>query len=409
MSAHNEQRPHRRSFALLLGLALLAWACNEPAPADDGVVIGLLLPFTGSDAATGSSLERAAIMAVEQLNEAGGLGDRRVRLVARDTHSDTQRGLAAAEELLALNPVAILGPESAELGTALLPRLRERQIVYISPMVAAGEAQLADDQFPWFRLAPSASVLGEALAKRLIADDQRSATLLTSTDSYSDTFQRALRRRYEELGGTVKETISLDDAESPARLRALSPDVLEVLVLAAPPTLSARIVNDLHVAAAHDSRRWYLSPALKTDAFLQNTLVEELEGAVGVAPQVSETASGFTARYAERWNGDVPLEGSYFYFDAVALLSIAWTTAAHQTGAAPEYPALRDALMAASTPTGITMTWNRLGEAFQRVRDGYPVYYSGLTGPILLATDGERRSGLFRHWALRNGVIEHEE
>ena len=46
---------------------------------------------------------------------------------------------------------------------------------------------------------------------------------------------------------------------------------------------------------------------------------DALEGARGVAPKIYDTGADFPDAFASRWQGDQPLEGAYFYYDAVAL------------------------------------------------------------------------------------------
>jgi neutral amino acid transport system substrate-binding protein len=58
---------------LLVGLAsLLSASCApaEPEHPENAVVIGALLPFSGSESAIGRNLEQAMLLAVEDLNAA---------------------------------------------------------------------------------------------------------------------------------------------------------------------------------------------------------------------------------------------------------------------------------------------------------------------------------------------------
>src|SRR3954471_19208666 len=85
----------------------------------DEIRIGLLLPYTGKDGSAGANYERGVLMAVDQINAAGGLHEKRLRIVYGDTHSDVNRGLSSAQELADQGVVAIVGPESDELARAL--------------------------------------------------------------------------------------------------------------------------------------------------------------------------------------------------------------------------------------------------------------------------------------------------
>ena len=45
--------------------------------------------------------------------------------------------------------------------------------------------------------------------------------------------------------------------------------------------------------------------------------------ALGVAPKIYEAGQDFPQAFSDRWQGDQPLEGAYFYYDAMALLAVA--------------------------------------------------------------------------------------
>ncbi|WP_438003124.1 ABC transporter substrate-binding protein [Sorangium sp. So ce321] len=62
-----------------MGLAsMLPASCSSEAPGhpENAIVIGALLPFSGSESAIGRNLEQAMLLAVDDLNAAGGLDGR---------------------------------------------------------------------------------------------------------------------------------------------------------------------------------------------------------------------------------------------------------------------------------------------------------------------------------------------
>ena len=94
----------RRWGALCCLCLLCAPGCTQPKSEDTSneILIGALLPFTGDRSATGANYEEALILATERVNQAGGIAGRPIRLIAKDTHSDVQRGLQSAQALLDL-------------------------------------------------------------------------------------------------------------------------------------------------------------------------------------------------------------------------------------------------------------------------------------------------------------------
>ena len=89
-------------------LVLTMQACSLAAQSRDStdIQVGALLPFTGELAASGAEYERALVLAVETVNQAGGISGHRLRLVARDTHSDVERGIESARALFESGPTS---------------------------------------------------------------------------------------------------------------------------------------------------------------------------------------------------------------------------------------------------------------------------------------------------------------
>lgn len=393
------------------GLALVALALSQgcaPLQDADHVSVGLLLPYTGSQAAIGSSLERGAIMAVEYANSAGGIQGRPIRLLFADTHSDPQRAMASVHNLLDQGVVAIMGPESAEVAAAILPAMQARNVLLLSPFLSDAVQLQAPPDRPWFRLAPSARALGEAVAKQLFQDGRSQTAIAYTTNRYCQDLAVAAQERFITLGGTVSVNQPLDpDQNSYSQEVVALAAALDALVLMADPLPAARLVNDLYVSAPGSQWNFYLSPNLKTESFLQNVIGPVLNGSVGVAPKLGQDVSSFSQAYRQRYLGEEPLEGTYFYFDATALLLLAVQRDARVRGV--ELLGNGDQLAAAvrqvSTPSGISAGWDELAGGLKRIGQGTQVYYSGLTGPILWDAAGSRALGTTEVWTIEDGRI----
>ena len=145
----------RLRFGLFAALcALSAAGCAPESPDESGLEVGALLPFTGELAAYGAAYERALILAVETVNDAGGVAGRKVRLVARDTHSETERGLDSARELLDMGVVNVIGPEEPELTLRMAPLFADYDSMQILPSSSSPRPGGRTPDADWFHIAP---------------------------------------------------------------------------------------------------------------------------------------------------------------------------------------------------------------------------------------------------------------
>jgi ABC-type branched-subunit amino acid transport system substrate-binding protein len=394
------ERSRVAAFALLLA----ACGCSSTdEPAQGGIVVGLLLPFTGSTSATASNLERATLYAADRINEGGGIDGTKVRVVSKDTHSDLTRGLAAAEELADAGAVAVIGPESAEIAEEIRPMLAKQGVLFLSPLVGAAAEPSRTCTTPWFRLAPSAKSLGEALAKQARAQQVTRVAVLYSSAPYDRALGAAAAKRFAMLNGQVALELELDpEAQSYAQvISAANRAGVTDVILAASPRAAAILVNEFD-ALSTKKPRWFLSPLLKTELLVQNVAPQALEGAFGIAPKIYEHGQEFPQAFSRRWQGDEPLEGAYFYYDAMALLSLALAKAKASGEAEPD---LARAMLDAAGPPGEGVKWDTLQSGLKQVAQGDDLYYTGLTGPLTLQVCGSRSTGATSDWTVQQGRI----
>jgi ABC-type branched-subunit amino acid transport system substrate-binding protein len=401
-------RPWTRfNGAACVALVTLTIGCtassHEPS---DTWNIGLLLPYTGASSGVAANFERAAIYAVDRINAGGGIKDKKVRLVAADTHSDVSRALEGLDKLIEEKVVIVIGPESSDIATAIAPVLQSHQIAFLSPLIGAANDKAYDCSHRWFRLAPSSRALGEALAKQLVADNVPTTTILNAAGSYNEALRDAVASRFRTLKGTVIDSIELDpNAQSYDEVveKVVASNV-ESVVLATAPKTAALIINEFD-AATKAPPRWYLSPLLKTDVLVENVAPEALDGAIGVAPDIYNTSADFPNAFAERWNGDHPLEGAYFYYDALALIAFSLQMAKLNENGVLELPAFESAILDAAAAPGESAQWSQIEIGLERLRNGDNMFYSGLTGPMVLENCGTRRKGTTSVWQVTDGVI----
>jgi len=391
-----------------LGSCLLTLAgCSSQTPDQtDSVTIGLLLPFTGADSATSSNFERATLFAAKRVNEAGGIDGKPLRVVSQDTHSELDRGERSAQWLIDAGAKVVVGPESAAIAPALYPTLTANGVALLSPLIGAGEDPTFDCSKPWFRLAPSAKAMGENLAKQIIGTKVTEITIIYANDAYNEALSGALRDLFISRGFAVSLELKIDpEAQSYAGIvkQALAQGVSSV-VLATSARAGALMVNEFDALSGRKIQ-WFLSPQLKTELLVANVAPDALDNAIGVAPQIFDKSDAFPEAFAREWQGDVPLEGAYFYYDAITLLAFGLQEVATKDAGEFDLQRFAKYLYAIANPPGDTTKWNEVGSGLSSVRDGGDIFYGGLTGPMLLTPCGDRPQGRSSEFAVKDGRI----
>ncbi len=132
--------PMRRLGGALLLLALLT-ACGKPEP----LRVGLLAGLSGSVADLGESGRAGAQLAVEEINQSGGVRGRPLELRTRDDAQDPATARSAVAALAGEGVVAIVGPMTSSMAQAVLPATTEAGLVLLSPTASASSLGRQDD------------------------------------------------------------------------------------------------------------------------------------------------------------------------------------------------------------------------------------------------------------------------
>lgn len=117
--------------------------------------LSVVAALTGAGSLAGDAFRNGVEMAVQDINGAGGLFGRLLRVATYDTQSSPQGARATAPRALEGPPLAVLGPVAAGETMAILPFTRERRVLQIA---AAGMPEPAD---------PTLLLTGPSLATRM--------------------------------------------------------------------------------------------------------------------------------------------------------------------------------------------------------------------------------------------------
>lgn len=190
------RNPLWRLLALLFALTLIAAACgdddddddtadagdepsdttaadegDEPAEDDGVLVIGTLLPETGSLAFLGPPEFAGVDLAVQEINDSGALGETTVEVVHGDS-GDTSTDIAnqTVDRLLGEDADVIIGAASSGVTLTVIDKITGAGVVQISPANTAKSLSDYDDNDLYFRTAPSDILQGQVLGEILIED-----------------------------------------------------------------------------------------------------------------------------------------------------------------------------------------------------------------------------------------------
>ncbi|MGE4299512.1 MAG: ABC transporter substrate-binding protein [Desulfovibrionaceae bacterium] len=246
-------------------LALAAAGCQDRAP----IRIGFSGQLSGAHADLGAVGRDGAILAVEQINAAGGVEGRPLELVVRDDQDTPDGARNADRELIASGVVAIIGHMTSGLTVAALPVTEQAGVVLLSPTASTTKLSGVKDLF--FRVQPSIGASARELARHAVL--QRNATrvaVLYDTDNavYTNAFLGAFVNELRLQGGTIVGRSGFASSREPAfgtlltTALAATPDTLLCIASAADTAAMARLVRAMPWHGPVYASGWAQTPAL---------------------------------------------------------------------------------------------------------------------------------------------------
>jgi branched-chain amino acid transport system substrate-binding protein len=348
-------------FGLVLILSLVLSACGGAGQANT-IKVGVVAELTGDIPAVGASCKNAAEMAVQQINDAGGLdvgGTKyKVELFIEDNAGKADQSASAAQKLITQqNVVAIIGPNASRYAIPASEIAESSKVVLISPWSTNPKTTLnAKDDSPKkyvFRAAFIDPFQGRVVAKFALDNLKatKAAVLYDVASDYNKGIAEFFKQTYEESGGTVVafETYTTGDKDFSAQLTKIKEAAPEVIFL---PNYYSEV--PLQIQQAH--RLGIDVPFLGSDSWGSAELISlcgtDCEGYYFSTHYAADAATPVATKFIEAYKtkyGATPDDVAALTFDSFGLL---WQ--ALQSAGTVDREAVREAMAKIPSYEGVT-------------------------------------------------------
>lgn len=221
---------------LLTGLGFVATGCQPGGANQNEIVIGHFASMTGSEATFGQSTDNGVKMAVEEINAAGGIDGKKVRLITYDDKGDAREAGSAVTRLVTRDQVvAVLGEVASGLSLAGAPICQEHGVPMISHASTNPRVTQVGDMI--FRVCFIDPFQGAVCAKfareHKGLEATKAAVLIDQSAPYSVGLGEEFEKAFIAGGGTIvsKQNYQSGEQDFSAQLtaiRASGPQVIFV-------------------------------------------------------------------------------------------------------------------------------------------------------------------------------------
>jgi len=306
-------------FAMIL---LTAITCTQQKHELD---IGLIGIYSGRYSEVGVSSRNGAALAIEQINQKGGLLGRKVTFTPIDVKNDKNLTMRAFEQHIAAGRNFIIGPNISHLSEETRMYAMKDNLLIISPTMSTDKMLGLDDNF--FRVISVTSQEGKKLAE--IAKNKgltRAAVIYDiSNAEYTEPIYSSFRQEFEKNSSAkivyvnhVSNDIDEDFLDMAESITATSADMVLILTTAIDAASIAQQIRKIKSKIKLFAARW-----AKTLDIISNggQAVEGMVLSSMYTPEDrTEAYNNFTKAYKEKYNTDPSFISAYAY-EAVMVLA----------------------------------------------------------------------------------------
>ena len=210
----------RRSFLPLLAVMLFASCAKQ----GETIKLGEFASLTGKEATFGQASHKGTLLAIEELNAAGGVLGKQLELVTEDNQSKAGESATIVKKLISRDKVvAILGEVASSRTLEAAPICQAAKIPLVSPSSTNPQVTEVGDYV--FRVCFIDPFQGTVMAKfaRESLKIQRVALLTSVSSAYSVGLAKYFKERFAADGGTVvlEQKFSEGEKDFRAQLTAI--------------------------------------------------------------------------------------------------------------------------------------------------------------------------------------------
>jgi len=360
------------------------------------IIIGSLTPQTGAGSIYGPGMREAMVAVVKEVNAAGGVIGRQIKLISEDDQTNPEATVRAAHKLIDVDKaVAVLGPWASSVAAAVAPVCWESQTFCAIVGSADSITRLPHKGF-LIRTQPNISMQASRFGKLAIDQGAKSIYFLGPqtpfTQIYIDVVAAMAKAKNIPFASEIYDGSKTSYRTEVEKALRTKPDVL----------LLGGFVNDNAVVLREIYRAGYKGKLIGFGTGVNTKLLESIpaeavEGIYAVTPSPALGSAAYK-NLAKLVNDPSPGPFESQAYDMINLTVLAIAQAKQATG-----PAIRDAIRKVSQGGG-TMVDNAL-DGIKLIGQGKKVDYDGASGSCDFDEHGDIVNAKFKIEQVRNGKL----
>jgi len=195
----------KKVIGWIIGIVVVAliivFSVRRPPKQPEVIKIGAILPLTGPAAEWGENQKEGMELAIEEINEGGGINGKRVVMVVEDDKSDPKTAVSAFNKIVMEDRPAVIFTLQSSVSMALAPLANKNKIVLIA---SAAHPDLVKSGKYVFRCYPTSAYITEMLVEKAVPRfDIKEIYILYINDDYGVSMKEMFKTLFTKKGGKI--------------------------------------------------------------------------------------------------------------------------------------------------------------------------------------------------------------
>lgn len=361
------------------------------------ILVGAPFALSGPISEFAKGMRQAAEVAMNQVNQQGGVLGKAYRLEFIDTACDPDKAADAVRNFVENpNVVALVGPVcSGETLRQTRSVSIPAGVVTLSVASASPLITTLEDKDLVFRTAPSDALKGQAMAKTAFDMGIREIAVTHASDAYNTGVAEIFSTAFKAMGGrvTVNQTHQARRADYRGEAKAVIAGSTNIALFAYYGSGGEQYLKE--VLSDPSVRRVLGTDGLRSDELILVFNEEQLARITMVIAAVDKEREAYkrwlTFANANKLKADSP----YFAnaYDASFMMALAIEKAG-----APDRSKVSAALRAIAGPEGKLIYPGEFGKAKALIKQGVKINYEGASGPVDFDAAGDVSGRVSVNW-----------
>jgi branched-chain amino acid transport system substrate-binding protein len=317
-------------FGAFFLAALVGAGISSPSEAAEPIIIGSINPLTGTNAVQGQDMKRGEALALEEINAAGGICGRPLKIIFEDTESSPKGGMDAVHKLVEVNKVPlILGAYSSGISLPTGQWTNSKRVIQIAE--ASTSPKLREIGPYFFDVMGLDEVMGTNLAKFAIETGAKKFASITVNNPFGIGIEIWTEKTVKDAGKEWVEAVRYDEKKTDyrAEIERLFAKKPEIVFFTAYGTESKLLLKQAYEMGLKPSMGWY---ADYMTMWSNEVIPETAEGIKGlvIGTDVGARLEEYQAAYKKGYGAQAKQTafGAYAY-DATWIAALALAMAGH--------------------------------------------------------------------------------